>query len=211
MSDPSDEFVPLDGRAAQANTAPREGALPQHAEAHRALLELLRRDPDHIVESLCDGRPRDIVGECREHVADNAYFIEEDRVAAKVIARLASLAGAPTATALESLDGLVEIATSEVLDEGPLAQEPAAHTDDPLDDDPPLIVRLSRSLGVSVELALRLLPRLNALDFEDRHVVYHCVVERMTPREYAERYDDDPKIVSAMLGQLVKLALDGGR
>lgn len=209
MSQSLDDTAPSEGTPAAPELTALENALDEELERHGALLKLLAGDVDALIDALCAGHPMDLANECREHVADNAYFIEEDRVAAKAIARLASLAGAPRATAVNAIEGLVVDATAAILEEGPLEETGASIRDDPLDDSPPLLVQLSRRLGVSIELVRRLVPSLNALEFEDRHVVYHCLVGRMSPREYAERFDDDPRIVQAMLEQVTKLAIGG--
>ena len=209
MNDPRNDAAPLKETPAGSRLTALEGALDADLERHGALLKLLAGDVDALIGALCAGHPLDLASECRDHVADNAYFIEEDRVAAKAIARLASLAGAPRATAVNAIEGLIADATAAILEEGPLEEPGASIRDDPLDDNPPLLVQLARRLGVSIELVRRLVPRLNALEFEDRHVVYHCLVGRMSPRDYAERFDDDPRIVQAMLEQVAKLAIGG--
>ena len=144
---------------------------------------------------------------------ENRYVRDVDsflhRVAAKTIARLASLTGAPRSRLLHAIEGLIADATAEVLEEGPLGGSAPSVRDDPFDDDPPLLVLLSRRLGVSTGLVRGLVPRLNSLEFQDRHVVYHCLVRRMSPRDYAERFDDDPQIVQAMLDQVARIAIDG--
>lgn len=209
MTDPLNDATPLEETPAGSRLTALEGALDADLERHGALLKMLAGDVDALIDALCAGHLMDLANECREHVADNAYFIEEDRVAAKAIARLASLAGAPRATAVNAIEGLIVDATAAILEEGPLEETGAVLRDDPLDDNPPLLVQLSRRLGVSIELVRRLVPRLNALEFEDRHVVYHCLVGRLSSREYAERFDDDARIVQAMLEQVTKLAIGG--
>ncbi|MEM6675298.1 MAG: hypothetical protein AAF726_20790 [Planctomycetota bacterium] len=168
-----------------------------------SLARLLRRSPDEVVDELCAGRPIDLVAACEAHVADSAYFLEEGRVAAKVIARLASLAGS---AAEVDLDAVVAEATAEAIEEGPIAVEAMRLIDDPLDDDPPVLVRLGRVFGLSMERVVGLVPRLNALGQEDRHVVFHCAIGGLTPEAYALRFDDDRRIVQAILDQVPRLA-----
>jgi hypothetical protein len=172
------------------------------------LLSLLRLGPDAVIDQLCEGRPRNFMEECQQHVSDNAYFIEEGRVAARVIATLASYAcdaapteyGAPSME--ERLTTIVEEATAAVLEEG------ALHGDVGADPDP-MIQRIELVLGTDERHARGILDTLNGFEFSDRHVLFHCIVGGLTPEGYAAKFNDDARVVDVMLRNASKMALEG--
>ena len=175
----------------------------------RPILALLRLGPDAVIDQLCEGSPRNFMEECARHVADNAYFIEEGRLAARVIATLASYAAHPhlpghhSDEVAERIPTLVEEATAAVLEEGALDGDLSAAPD-------PIIRRIEVVLGTDERHARGLLDALNALEFTDRHVLFHCIVNGLSPEDYAKKFHDDPRIVSIMLRDAAKLALDEG-
>lgn len=167
------------------------------------LLSLLRLGPDAVIDQLCEGRPRNFMEECAEHVRDNAYFIEEGRVAARVIATLASYACDMRSTEeiAERLDTLVEEATAAVLDEGALHGDLGAKLD-------PVVQRVGLVLGTDARQARAILDTLNAFEFSDRHVLFHCIVGGLSPEGYGVKFNDDPKVVNVMLRNVAKMALE---
>ena len=50
---------------------------------------------------------------------------------------------------------------------------------------------------------------LNSFEFTDRHVLFHCIVEGLSPEEYAQKFDDDARVVAAMLRSAAKIGIDG--
>ena len=172
------------------------------------LLALLRLGPDEVIEQLCKGRPRDFMGECSEHIRDNAYFIEEGRVAARVIATLATYACDPSHKGHESIElaevlgTIVEEATAAVLEEGAL--------DGDLNEEPdPTVQRVGLVLGADQQSAREMIDTLNAFEFSDRHVLFHCVMGGLSPEDYAKKFHDDARVVTVMLRSVAKMAIDG--
>ncbi|WP_145195602.1 hypothetical protein [Planctomycetes bacterium Poly30] len=175
----------------------------------------MRLGPDTVIDQLCEGRPRDFRGECKLHVADSAYFIEDGRVAARVIATLATLAcDLPTGERLqelaEQLETIVEESTAAILEEGALAREYAPGGGAPKGAATcKLTGRIGLVLGLDEDGAHAMIDVLNAFDFEDRHVLYHCIVEGLTPEQYARKFDDDARVVTVMLRNVAAMAIDG--
>jgi hypothetical protein len=224
MSDAADETAHVrDGSefdppssAAKVGEPGSPGDAPiESVTSHHALIQLMRLGPDTVIDQLCEGRPRDFRGECALHVADSAYFIEEGRVAARVIATLAALACEwPSALdqleLTEQLETIVEESTAEVLEEGALPHE-LGRGANPTNGTGVcrLTARIGLVLGLDDEGAHAMIDVLNSFDFEDRHVLYHCIVEGLTPEQYARKFDDDARVVTVMLRQLAAQALDG--
>ncbi len=174
--------------------------------ATRALLQLLQLGPDTVIDQLCEGTPRDFMSECRAHVRESAYFIEDGRVAARVIARLASFActfdGSAGARELaEEIETIVEESTAAILEEGVLGRNPRIATD-------PLTLRIGVVLGLDDDAAHSLIDLLNSFDFDDRHMLYHCIVEGMTPEAYARKFHEDARVVTVVLRNVAAMAID---
>ena len=187
---------------------PFAGLDPELGPQLAPLLALLRLGPDAVIDQLCEGHPRDFMGECAEHVRDNAYFIEEGRVAARVIATLATYAcdihptGPPGTDLAEQLGTIVEEATAAVLEEGALDGDAGAEPD-------PVVQRIGLVLGADDRRARGMLNTLNAFEFADRHVLFHCIVGGLSPEAYAKKFNDDPRVVTVMLRSVAKMAMDG--
>lgn len=183
--------------------------------SEEALLQLLRLGPDTVIDQLCEGRPRDFRVECALHVKDSAYFIEDGRVAARVIATLATMAcGLPPASLLhdaaEQIETIVEESTAAILEEGALPREPAPSGRGQVDSRHCFLTgRIGLVLGLDDEGAHGMIDVLNSFDFEDRHVLYHCIVEGLTPEQYAAKFDDDARVVTVMLRNVAAMAIDG--
>lgn len=181
------------------------------SQAHAPLLRLLAQPPDVVIDQLCEGQPWDLAADCDAHVALNAYFIEPGRVAARAIATLSTLSytGEPLSADLlrqlsEAIETLIPEATADVIDEGPLERTL------PGERRCPLTAAIGRVLGIDDVTAHGLIGTLNSLGFDDRHVFFHCIVRSMTPEAYANRFHEDPRVVSVMLRNLAKLAIDEG-
>lgn len=173
---------------------------------------MMRLGPDAVIDQLVEGRPRNFAAECKEHARDNAYFLEEGRVAARVIANLASRASSYARDArpgdfaagelTEQLESIVEEATSTILEEGALDGDPSAEPD-------PIVRRIEIVLGTDRRFARSMIDVLNSFEFTDRHVLFHCIVEGLSPEEYAQKFDDDARVVAAMLRSAAKIGIDG--
>jgi hypothetical protein len=182
-------------------------AVPEISSPEDALLQLLRLGPDTVIDQLCEGHPRNFKAECAVHVRDSAYFIEDGRVAARVIATLATLAcGLPTDPGppdlSEQLETIIEESTAAILEEGALPRNAVAGSET-------LAKRIGLVLGLNVDGAHAMIDALNSFEFEDRHVLYHCIIEGLSPDAYAARFQDDARVVVVMLRNVAAMAIDG--
>ncbi|MEM9381491.1 MAG: hypothetical protein AAGB93_16165 [Planctomycetota bacterium] len=206
MSEDRDDATRSPHPSARPGAQVTESGKPAASTRYAELRDLLTGDVDALVESLVGGHPVDFATECREYVERAAYLVDARRVAARAIARVAALAGPDADRALRAIDTVVERATADVLRDGERALDVSGLVDDPLDDDPPLAILLARRLGVSLERVREVVPRLNALGYGDRHVVVHCLLHGMSPRQYADRFGDDHGLVQAMVDRVLRLA-----